>query len=222
MQATVTAHEILWDVRCRRILTAFTLAVLAMGVLSACQTKIGQAASAGGATLSNSDLASYLKPGTGPYTPAGSTQQVVPKVLVLTTWARTQLLNSAINDKGGPATTSELNSARAAVQAQNPVQQAEKSYARYGFANKFGDLLFDETVRLVVLVERLANGITAAQALQVLQGSQSAQVNNAIGSSIAKANKAVQISPRYGRWDVKTVAVSATRSGAPAFVKFPA
>jgi hypothetical protein len=216
-------------VRCRRILTAITLAVLAMGGLSACQTKIGQAAAVGKVTLSDSDLTSYLKPGTGPYTPQGSSQQVVPKVLVLTTWVRTQLLNSAIGDRGGPATTAELNGARAAVQTQSPVQQAEESYARYGFENKFGDLLFDETVRLVVLVQRLAKGITATQALQVLQGSQGSQVNNAIGSAIAKANKAVQISPRYGKWDARSVALSAKKSGAPdltsgapSFVKFGA
>jgi hypothetical protein len=210
-------HEILWGVRCRRTLTAITLAVVTMGALSACQTKIGQAAAVEGATLSDSDLSSYLKPGTGPYTDQ-SNQRVVPKLLVLTTWIRTELLNAAIAEHGGAATTPELNGARAAIEATNGTeQQAEQSYTKYGYETKFGDLLFDETVRLVVLVERLAKGASATQALQALQ--QNSQVNQAIGGAIAKFTKKVELSPRYGTWDPAKVKVSDTKSGAPDFVK---
>src|SRR6476659_2012173 len=185
-------HEILSGVRFRRILTAITLAVLAMGALSACETKVGQAAAANGATLSDSDLSSYLQAGTGPYTDS-SGQRVVPKILVLTTWIRTQLLNAAIAAHGGAATTGELNAANSAVQATNSIDQAEKAYARYGYTNKFGDLLFDQTVRIVVLVERLSKTNDPAKALQFLT---SGQANNAIGSTIVATHTPVDLSPR--------------------------
>ena len=71
-----------------------------MGALSACQTKVGQAAAANGATLSDSDLTSYLEPGPA-RTPTRPGQQVVPKILILTTWIRTQLLDAAIAAHGG-------------------------------------------------------------------------------------------------------------------------
>ena len=80
--------------RFRRALTVLVLAVLALGTLTACRTKIGQAASVNGVSFSDSDLGSYLRPGAGPYT--ASNQRVVPKVLILTTWIRTQLIDAAI------------------------------------------------------------------------------------------------------------------------------
>jgi hypothetical protein len=209
------AHEILTGVKCRRILTALTLAVLAMGALSACQTKVGQAAAANGATLSDSDLSSYLEPGTGPYTDS-SGQHVVPKILILTTWIRTQLLNAAIAAHGGAATSSELNAANSAVQAGNSIDQAEKAYAKYGYTNKFGDLLFDQTVRLVVLVERLSKTNDPTKALQLLSGG---QAGNAIGSTIVATHTPVEVSPRYGEWDARSLAVDGSaKAGVPDFV----
>ena len=208
-------HEILSVVRFRRILTAVVLAVLAMGGLSACQTKVGQAAATNGATLSDSDLTSYLKAGTGPYTDS-SGQRVVPKVLVLTTWIRTQLLNAAIAAHGGEATTSELNAANSAVQAGNSIDQAEKAYAKYGYTNKYGDLLFDQTVRLVVLVERLAKTDDPTKALQLLS---SGQAGNTIGATILATKTPVDLSPRYGTWDARSLSVNgSTKAGQPDFV----
>ena len=201
--------------KCRRILTAITLAVLAMTALSACQTKVGQAAAANGATLSDSDLNSYLQPGAGPYTDS-SNQRVVPKILILTTWIRTQLLNAAIAAHGGAATTSELNAANSAVQAGNSIDQAEKTYAKYGYTNKFGDLLFDQTVRIVVLVERLSRNSDPTRALQLLS---SGQANNAIGSTIVATKAPVEVSPRYGVWDLRSLSVNGSgKAGAPDFV----
>ncbi len=215
MPGGAQAHEILNGVRCRRILTAITLAVLAMGALSACQTKVGQAAAANGATLSDSDVTSYLQAGTGPYKDS-SGQRVVPKILVLTTWIRTQLLNAAIAAHGGAATTSELNAANSAVQAGNSIDQAEKAYAKYGYTNKFGDLLFDQTVRLVVLVERLSKTHNPTKALQLLS---SGQAGNAIGSTIAATKTPVDVSPRYGTWDARSLAVNgSSKAGQPEFV----
>ena len=203
--------------RCRRTLTAITLAVVAMGGLTACQTKIGQAAAVEGATLSDSDLSSYLKPGTGPYTdqvePAGRAQVARPDDLDPHRAAqrRDRRARRRRDDAGAQ------RRARGDRSHQRHRAAGRAELAKYGYETKFGDLLFDETVRLVVLVERLAKGASATQALQALQ--QSSQVNQAIGGAIAKFTKKVELSPRYGTWDPAKVKVSDTKSGAPDFVK---
>jgi hypothetical protein len=186
-----------------------------MCALSACQTKVGQAASANGATLSDSDLSSYLQPGAGPYTDS-SHQRVVPKILILTTWIRTQLLNAAITAHGGAPTTTELNAANSSVQAGNSIDQAEKAYAKYGYTNKFGDLLFDQTVRIVVLVERLSHNSNPDKALQLLS---SGQLGNTIGTAIQQTTAPVDVSPRYGKWEVRSLSVDGSaKAGTPDFV----
>ena len=157
-------------------------------------------------TLSDSDLGSYLRPGAGPYTDSSSHQLVVPKILILTTWIRTQLIDAAISEHGGGATTTELNAADSAVQSGSTRDQAEKAYAKYGYTNKFGDLLFDQTVRIVVLVERLSKNSNPSKALQLLSTSQ--QVNSAIGSTVAAAHAPVSVSPRYGVWVPRSLSVN--------------
>lgn len=214
------AHEILSAVRVRRILTALALAVLAAGALTACQTKVGQAAAVDGTTISDNDLSSYVKPGTTTYTDSNG-QPVVPKVLVLTTWIRTQLLNAAIEKRGGEPTTAELNQARAAVQAMGTVEQAEQSYAKRGYQNKFGDLVFDQYTRLVILVERVDHTHDAAKAMQLLQNDQA--TNTAVSNVISGTHAKVDVSPRYGAWDARSLSVSSQgNSGAPPFVDFSA
>jgi hypothetical protein len=202
-------------VRFRRTLTVLALAVLALSTLTACRTKIGQAASVNGVTFSDSDLGSYLRPGAGPYT--ASNQRVVPKILILTTWIRTQLIDAAIAKRGGNVTPAELNAANAVVQTGGSVDQAEKAYSKYGYTNKFGDLLFDQTARIVVLVERLSKNSDPTKALQLLRTSQ--QVNTAIGSVIVALHAPVEVSPRYGVWVERSLSVNGSgKAGAPGFV----
>src|ERR1700744_3064129 len=98
-------HEIVCIVRFRRVLTVLTLAVLALSTLTACRTKIGQAAEVGSATLSDSALAGLVEPGSAPYTDQSG--QVVPKLNALTTWVRNELIKAAIASRGGAASTDE-------------------------------------------------------------------------------------------------------------------
>jgi hypothetical protein len=207
-------------VKARRILTALTLAVLALAALTACKSKVGQAAAVDDTTITDNGVSSYVEPGTTPYNDSNG-QRVVPKLLVLTTWVRTQLLNEAIANKGGDPSTGELNQARAAVQTTGTIEQAEQAYAKLGYKNKFGDLLFDQYTRLVLLVERLTGTTDAAKAFQLLQSNQAANI--AVSNAIRKTNAHVDISPRYGTWDPSTLSVSSqASSGAPPFVDFSA
>lgn len=204
--------------KARRILTALLVTVLALGALTACRTKVGQAASVNGVTMSDSELSSFVQPGATPYTDSNG-QRVVPKQLVLTTWVRTQLLDAAMEQKGGTPSTAELNQARAAVQTTGTVEQAEQAYAKQGFTNKFGDLVFDQYTRLVLLAQRVSRATSATKAFQLLQSDQA--TNTAVSNAIRNTHARVDISPRYGRWDARTLSVSAQpTSGAPPFIDF--
>lgn len=220
-----TTHEIVCTVRSRtvsfrRLLTVLTLAVLAAGTLTACQTKIGQAASVGGATLSDSALADLVKPGATPYTDQ-SGAQVVPKLNALTTWVRNELLKATIAARGGTATTDELNAARSVITDSGVPDQAAKANRGYGYASGFFELLTEQYTLLTVLVERLAKTSNAARAFNLLE---SGQANQAFSSAIVATRTKVDISPRYGSWDPSTLAVTSfaknPHAGAPAFVRF--
>jgi predicted small secreted protein len=213
-------HEILCTVRFRRILAVLTLVVLAASTLTACETKVGQAAAVGGATLSDSALADFVQPGATPYTDQSGTQ-VVPKLNALTTWVRNELINKAIEAHGGPATTDELNAARSVINDSGVPDQAVKANRGNGYAPGFFDELTRQYVLLTVLIERLAKTSDAAKAFNLLQ---SGQANNAFVSAIVATKTKVDISPRYGTWDPKTLGVASFAkypgAGAPPFVRF--
>lgn len=201
--------------RLRRILSACILAVLAVTGLAACQTKLGQAASVDSQQLSDSALSEYIQPGATPYNDPNSGSQVVPKLFVIENWVRNGLVTAAINAKGGAAKPDEINAARAALLGTSSLDQAEKAYNKLGYTNKFGDLIVDQSALLVVLIQRIAPGISTSQAISVLQNGQAgSELIKAINAAKAK----VDVSRRYGSWDAKSLSVSG--SGAPDFVNF--
>ena len=213
-------REIVCTVRFRRTLTVLTLAVLAASTLTACQTKVGQAASVNGSTLSDSALADLVKPGATPYTDQ-SGEQVVPKLNALTTWVRNELLTATITARGGAPTTTELNAARSVVNDSGVPDQAVQANRGHGYASGFFDLLTEQYTLLTVLVERLARTSDAARAFKLLE---SGQANQAFSSAIVATGTKVDISPRYGTWDPSMLAVSSfakdPHAGAPPFVRF--
>ncbi len=204
----------------RRILTLVTIAVLAASTLTACRTKIGQAAEVAGATLSDSTLAGYVQPGAKPYTDQSNTL-VIPKLNALTTWVRNELITAAIASKGGSPTTNELNAARSVIVDAGVPAQAAKANKSNGYASGFFTLLTDQYTLLTVLIERLAHTSDAAKAFNLLQ---SGQANQGFVSAIVATKTKVEISPRYGTWDASTLGVTSVAkdpaAGAPPFVHF--
>lgn len=200
--------------RFRRILTAIALTAVSVTGLAACDSKIGQAAAVDSQTLSDSSLASYVKPGAAPYTDQ-SGNPVIPKVDALTTWVRNELLIAAITAKGGEPTPAEMNAARDAVVGAGVRQQVAQSSANHGYSAKYNQLLVDQSALLVLLIQRVQH-LSPAKALRALG---SGQANGVIPQSIAAARPHIDISPRYGTWDKRSLAVSADpTSGAPDFV----
>jgi hypothetical protein len=211
-------HEILGLVRFRRVLTAATLAVLAAAGLSACESKVGLAASANGHTLSHSDLSSYVQTGAQPYTDSNN-ETIVPKVYALGTWISTQLFADTIARHGGPATAGELSAARTAVLGSNTEADYQKAVAKQGYTDKFADLVLDQSSMLVVLVQRLGK-VDATQALSVLQ---SGQADSALLKAVNDTKPQVEASTRYGEWDPTRLRMSTDpTAGVPDFVIFPA
>jgi hypothetical protein len=205
-------------VKLRRTLTAVTTAALGLGLLTACQTKIGLAASVEGQRLTDSALSGYVQPGASPYSDQNTGQQVTPKIFVLQNWIDNQIFATVVDKHGGPATAPELSTARSAVLGTHTLADYQKFYSGQGYTRPFAQLIIDQSALLVVMVERLAH-TSAANAIQALN-------SNQIGATLLKTINAlhpkVDVSSRYGTWDAKHLALTSDPgAGAPAFVTFP-
>ena len=217
---TDAAHEILDGVRLRRTVTATVSAALAVVGLTACQTKIGLAASAEGQRLTDSTLSSFVQPGAKTYTDSssGTAVTVTPKVFALQNWVDNQIFASVVSKHGGAATTAELATARSTVLGSHTAADYQKYYGGLGYTHTFAGLILDQSAILVVLVERLAH-TSATNAIQLLNSGQSGA---ALLKSITASKPQVTISPRYGTWNATNLALTSDAgSGAPAFVSFP-
>jgi hypothetical protein len=212
------AHEILDRVKLRRILTVVPLLALAMGALSACETKVGLAASASGQRLTNSGLAGYVKPGAKPYTDQNTGTKVTPKLYALENWIDYRLFSATLAAHGGPATDQEASTARTAVLGSQTANDYAKFYGKLGYTRAFSELILDQSSTLVVLVERLGQ-LSPAQAIQVLRNG---QASTPLLQAVNATKPKVVVSPRYGEWDASRLSLSAEPgSGAPGFVIFP-
>lgn len=189
-----------------------------MGGLSACQTKVGLAASAAGHRLSDTDLNSYIKAGAEPYTEQGATTATVPKVFALGNWINLKLFTAAVESKGGAPKSSELAVAETSILGGRSAAAFEKLYTGRGYTKKFGELILRQGATLIVLIERIAPGITTAQAISALQ---SGQANAELIKAVNAKNPKVEVSRRYGTWEPKNLALSAEpAAGLPSFVHY--
>jgi hypothetical protein len=212
------AHEILDGVRFRRTLTAASLAALAMTGLSACQTKIGLAASASGHRLSDSDLAKYIKPGAAPYADQSSGAKVTPKLYALENWIDDQLFTDAVTKHGGAPTAQDVTAAKSAVLGSRTSEDYTTFYGGLGYTPSFSDLIINQSTMLVVLVERLGK-VNATDAIKILQ---SGQASAPLLKAVTATKPQVTVSPRYGAWDPAHLSLSADPgAGTPGFVTFP-
>jgi hypothetical protein len=191
-----------------------------MGGLSACETKVGMAASVVGTRLSDSQLSTYVQPGAAPYTDASSNTTVVPKLFALENWINLRLFTEAATNTGGAPTSSELAAAKTAILGGRSQATFDKIYTKQGYTKKLADLILDQGSALVVLVQRLAKGFTPTQAIAALQ---SGQANATIVKTVNAKKPEVIVSPRYGKWESAQLALSTDpNAGAPSFVQFPA
>jgi hypothetical protein len=211
-------HEILERVKLRRALTVVPLLALAMGVLTACETKVGLAASAAGDRLTNSGLSGFIKPGAKPYTDQSTGTKVTPKLYALENWIDDRLFTSTLAAHGGAATPEETGAARTAVLGSQTPDDYAKFYGNLGYTRAFSELILDQSTTLVILVERLGD-LGPSQAIDVLRNG---QASTPLLQAVNATKPNVLVSPRYGEWDPNRLSLSAEPgSGVPGFVIFP-
>lgn len=217
LDMVTSVHEILTYVRVRK-LGAAAAAVLTMVGLSACETKVGQAAVVQGHRLSDSNLSNYVRSGAKPYTDSSTNASVYPKLYALESWVDDQLFERAVESKGGRVTSAELTATRSVVLGTETSDALVASFAKRGYTEQFVMLAIHEQQMIVLVLKRLAPKATYAQILSALQNG---QANGALLSAVQKAKSAVSVSPRYGKWDPKTLSLTDSRgAGPPSFITF--
>lgn len=203
--------------KARRTLSLVAAAVFAAVGLTGCQTKVGLAASVNDAQLTNSELASYVKPGAKPVK-TSSGQTIVQKTFALQSWLLGHNYAAAIVAHGGPVTPAEDAEARAAELGTHQMSEVEAQFTPYGFTAKMGDLQLFELTQEVILAKRLLGpGATAQSAIAALRNNKITATR--MHGAIQDAAPTVIVSPRYGVWSPDNLALrSELHDGLPTFV----
>jgi hypothetical protein len=172
-----------------RTLAAAAAVLCAVAVLSACDSKVGQAADVKGHTITETKISGLVTPDSKPFTPSGGTDQIIPKAYALQTLIRNQIFTEQLASIGfHPTAAEELTAANTALQGQSAADET-KLLTGYGFKPSFGP----------VYVESLA-------LLQLVQD------KNASQSAVTKAtdffnNYPVSVNPRYGKWSGDSLSI---------------
>jgi hypothetical protein len=193
-------------------------AAAAVAGLSACQTKVGQAAVVNGYRISDSDLASYAtRTGPSPDAVAAAQQQgttIEPRVQALTSLIQEQIFLHVLRKSGGVPKDSELaalhdEAAQRLLGSQSSTGDAfdvllGKQVKSYGFTDRFTTLV----LRVAELEDTIINRTKVTSFAE-------------LSAKVGKYGTSVSVSGRYGRWDAKNLALSTSdTAGLPSFVTF--
>ena len=198
--------------RVRALAVTTALALAATG-LTACTSKIGQAAVVGDHRISLKTVDSYVDP-KGPNLAALRGSPIAVRPIVLTTLVKRTLFTLALRKtSGGVPSASTLKAKYYDTVAQQLTQGALKGGAEFdkeltgqivnsGFRASFVPV-FLETAELNIALISQAKVNSDAQ----------------YAAAIGKANVHVSINPRFGAWDASTATISTTSgAGIPSFV----
>lgn len=185
-----------------RSLTVAALAVLCVGVATACQPHAGAAAFVDGHRVSDSQVTRYVRPNA---TPIGS-DAPSQKSIVLQTLVIGQLLSRAIEQNGGPARDEELAAARAELLPDGTDTDIKSFLVRNGFTASFEPVYLRGKVLLTVLAARVHAG----------------QDGTRLIAALARLHPRVSVSARYGEWDAANFLISTgPRAAMPSFLVAP-
>jgi hypothetical protein len=204
-------------VRVRKLTAVAAIAGMALAVsgLTACQTKVGQAAIVDGHRISESDLGGYVAPaGPSPSVLAAASaakQNVYPKTEVVQLLVQQQLFERTLAKNGGLPSQGELaalhdQAASTFLGTQLTGAQLDSyltsTQGSYGYSAKYAKLL----LRTVELEAALAVKLKA-QSLADLT------------AAVNKLHLKVQVNPRYGKWAPATLSMDGPNSNVPSFLK---
>jgi hypothetical protein len=188
---------------------------LAMGGLTACDSKVGEAAIVGGHRISESDLGKFLSPA-GPSPSALSAAAkggvgLYPKTDVVQFLVQQELFEQALANNGGVPSKVEL--AALHDQAGATLLGAQVTGAKLD-TELSNALTARGTAAPFLPVVLRTFELEMALVLKVKAGSQSE-----LAAAVNKLHIKVQVNPRYGKWDPKTVSLGAPTSNIPDFLK---
>ena len=199
-----------------RALAVTTALALAVTGLSACTSKVGDAAVVGGHGITEKDLTRYINPkGATPAGLASEQQQgaaIVPATLVLDTLIERQLFLSVLQKtSAGVPTAAQIRAEHDAVASSLSNGAAtgaafdnsiESQLVSFGFRASFA-AVYIETQELGALVTKATKATSGPE----------------FAAAIIKAKVGVSVSPRYGSWDNSQLTLTSTGSaGRPSFV----
>ncbi|PZS20423.1 MAG: hypothetical protein DLM57_01580 [Pseudonocardiales bacterium] len=197
------------------VLAVTAALAVAAGGLAGCNTKVGQAAIVDGHRISESDLVSYVsRSGPSPSVLVAASKAgrgVYPKSQVVEILVQQQLFEAALAKNGGVPGSGELatlHDRAAAMFLGTQLTGAQldsvlaASLNSSGFAAKFARTLLRTVELETALVVK-----TKAQSLAQLTG------------TLDKLHLAVQVNPRYGKWDPKTLSLGGPDANVPDFLK---
>jgi hypothetical protein len=178
-----------------RTIGAAAAAVLAVTGLAGCRNNIGTAAVIDGHRVTESDVNQYLTPDAQPIAEKqsdGSTVQVAPRSFVVAQLIEGQL---AFKVMGAIPSVSNVTESQLDARLQNDlagktVTQVAESLGLHGFTESF--------YKIVLRTQEISI---------VLRGEASKGVD--VRSAFDKIKFPVSVSPRYGRWNTKTLTFSA-------------
>ena len=182
-----------------RTLGAIAAAICAVVALSGCNSKIGAAAVVGGDTISESTVSHLVTPTSKPFTPSGSTMQIVPKAYALQTLIRNRLFADQLASAGVRPTAADLLAAQnTALQGASTAEET-KLLAGYGFSNSFGPEYVKSLALLQIINDKTTN-------------------NDAYTAQATKFFNSypVNVNPRYGKWTASSLSIGV--ADPPAFL----
>jgi hypothetical protein len=204
-------------VRVRKLTAVAALAGLglAVGGLTGCDSKVGQAAIVGGHRISESDLGAYVTPaGPSPSVIAAASaakQHVYPKTEVVQLLVQQQIFQRVLAKHGGVPSAGELaqlhdQAASTFLGTQLTGAQLDSFLAKqqgsYGYSSKYAHLL----LRTVELEAALAVKLKARSLADLTK-------------AVDKQHLTVQVNPRYGKWTPSTLSLGSPAANVPNFLK---
>ena len=199
--------------RLRALAVTTALALAATG-LTACSSKIGQAAVVGGHRISQKEVDSYVNPA-GPTGAALAQSQgtpIAPRTTIVDTLVRRELFIEALlkTAKGLPSAAAlrarHDDAATQISQGQATGADFDKAFnsqlASLGFRASFAAVFVQTEELEIALVDQTG-----------------AKSSGELLAAVAKAHAAVSLSPRYGTWSTALLSVSSSaKAGLPSFV----
>ena len=176
-----------------RPLTVVAAAVLAALVLAGCSSSnVGQAASVNGQRISESDVSRYLTSKARPVTLSnqnGGSTVVAPRAFVVQILVYNRLLHDLLaKTPGGVPTGGELAALEKGVKQGKSAKQVANAQGVVGYS--------------AALHRELVRRFAYAAALQKRQ-----QAGADVNKLAQQLDVTVSVSPRYGRWNAKTLSI---------------